>query len=204
MIVSSPPYAEPSVNTASDVFFGRWQATTKQEHHNNNNTRCITPPITKEPEHHDLKNKFRYQQSNPTQAFPSPESTIYQPVTKSWARTSSMESNRAPLRDAWTPPSLIASSHFTESPPTLSMQLPPPDSSLGKYHTCSDNSMHRHSRLPSPPTSISELHTSWGTQLPPLRTIMDGLHQKHHPHSSLFPLLLPPPTIIEPHAHYHR
>ncbi|KAI8881987.1 hypothetical protein K501DRAFT_222067 [Backusella circina FSU 941] len=63
--VCSPAYAEPMAQH-SEVHFGRWQASKN----NNVETARATP------------NKFRHENSNsseldPTQAFPSPESTVY-------------------------------------------------------------------------------------------------------------------------------
>lgn len=264
MIVSSPPYAEPSSTTAhSDVFFGRWQATTtnnrNEEHryHQRQPRSSITPPMVEETNYNKglMTDKYRYEQEQAEriQAFPSPESTIYHPLpTRSmyWGQqhrsntemsTHSYQSSSSSSRGgSWpslsgsssslsstsnnqtmnSPPqsSLIASNHLTDSPPPMSMPLPPslpPTPSLAKYHTCSDSYYNRndhHHRLPAtPPSSITELHTTWGTQLPPLKAIMEGLHHPKQPYessSSLFPLLLPPPQpiLVEQHAssyHHH-
>lgn len=93
---------------------------------------------------------------------------------------------------------------MVESPPPVTMHLPPPTASLAQYHTCSDNNIHEYDRLPTPPISITDLHQKatghhvWGTRLPPLRAIMDQL-----PQSTLLPLLLPPPSPMIDH-HHHR
>lgn len=212
-IVSSPPYAESSSTTApSDVFFGRWQSSTTHKH----NTGSITPPPTEEPEpqHHsnglkDILNHHSQIDPIVQQSFPSPESTIYNnlPHTRSmsWGQhsetnTSSSGSWPIPATRTSSPQqqqqSLIAAHHYTDSPPSMSIQLPP-TSSLANYHTCSDAPNRNDSKLPTtPPTSITDLHQkatgshTWGTRLPPLRAIMDC----KQPQSSLFPLLLPPPT----------
>ncbi|KAI9472230.1 MAG: velvet factor-domain-containing protein [Benjaminiella poitrasii] len=118
-------------------------------------------------------------------------------------------------------PVLVASSHFTDSPPTMAMELPS-DLSLAKYHTCSDRKYPARSsvdRLPTPPISITELHhlatgaPSWGARLPPLRAIMNNVDSMNHltqeqsikqPTSSL-PLILPPPipvSTFEQSAYY--
>lgn len=169
-----------------------------------------------------MKDILNHSKNDPVQAFPSPESTIYNlshlPTTKamSWGPHSEVNPSLS-ARGSWpTPPvvvsnpnqmnspqqSLIASNYYTHSPPTISAQLPPPppSSSLAKYHTCSDNGSHNNGRLPTPPSSITELHQnatgthSWGTRLPPLKAIMNGLNCKQPPSSAMFPLLLPPPS----------
>ncbi|KAG2202630.1 hypothetical protein INT47_002062 [Mucor saturninus] len=174
VFVNSPSYAEPS-NTQKDVFFGRWQSSS---------THTTPPPMNEEFDYKDLTNKFRYQQPDPVQqAFPSPESTIHTRI-KSWSSNHS---------SPWTP----IMNNVAESPPPVTMHLPPPTVSLVKYHTCPDSSNHTYDRLPTPPISMADLHQkatghhTWGARLPPLRAIMD-----HVPQSSLLPLLLPPPSLM--------
>ncbi|KAL7321307.1 hypothetical protein PS15m_001092 [Mucor circinelloides] len=245
MVVSSPPYAEPSASS-SDVFFGRWQATTPHHHNSRDTLSAPTPPPsntiaaasnpTGDIEYKRLTSKFKYQYpEDHAQAFPSPESTIYTtipnaasstpiPCSMSWGyRYNERDAySRSLPRASWPIPStnirrsspelITNASHFTDSPPSMARQLPQ-DSSLARYHTCSDTKSSFHSRdhgsldgLPTPPSSITELHQnatgtqSWGTRLPPLRAIMNNLDQ-HMNKSSLFPLLLPPPApLVAVHA----
>ncbi|CAO3608839.1 unnamed protein product [Mucor hiemalis] len=203
---SSPSYADASASVHSDVFFGRWQAKTTNKEQVGG---TITPPEDPRP-----KNIVQHsrQYSDPMRAFPSPESTIYSGCRAS-SRSMSWE-HRTEQKHSWpvantnhmtSPQSLIVANHLTDSPPPMAMQLPPPTSSLAKYHTCSDNNYKNNSRLPSPPISITDIHQSatgghsWGTQLPPLRAIMEDIR----PQSSLFPLLLPPPvSMIDQHRYY--
>lgn len=204
MVVSSPPYAELSTST-SDVFFGRWQATTP--HHNNSRDAASapTPPpssttaaicnSTEDVEFKRLTSKFKYQYpEDHAQAFPSPESTIYNTIPHAASSASTPRSmswgHRYNERDAYSrslpraswpilnentrrsSPELITNaSHFTASPPSMARQLPQ-DPSLARYHTCSDTKSSIHSRehgylndLPTPPSSITELHqNATGTQ----------------------------------------
>lgn len=250
MISSSPRYADSSSTSTphSDVFFGRWQATTvKSDHHHHHHSppsehqrqRTLsghtTPPpqqnniSDQESDYKGLTNKFRYQQSSdPTKAFPSPESTIYSSSTSSqqqyherarslsWGQQQQQQQNQ---RSNSSPrlSSFVALNYFTVSPPSMSMQLPPPSThsgnsstitSLAKYHTCLDNTKYKKDRLPTSPSSITEItgDHSWGTQLPPLRAIMNGIQQSSYQQhtSSSMPLILPPPTpmMIDSHHHY--
>ncbi|KAG1101977.1 hypothetical protein G6F42_017430 [Rhizopus arrhizus] len=195
MVVSSPPYAEPSASS-SDVFFGRWQATTPHHHNSRDTLSAPTPPpsntiaATNNPtgdlEYKRLTSKFKYQYpEDHAQAFPSPESTIYTtipnaasstpiPCPMSWGyRYNERDAySRSLPRASWpipntnirrSSPELITNaSHFTDSPPSMARQLPQ-DSSLARYHTCSDTKSSFHSRdhgslddLPTPPSSTYE------------------------------------------------
>lgn len=245
MIVSSPPYAEPSASS-SDVFFGRWQATTPHHHHQQqqqqqhcskdpSSSLSTPPPATtsaitaEETEYKRLTSKFKYQYpEDHAQAFPSPESTIYNTIPYVTSNTSTPRSiswgyrynerdahSRSLPRGSWpilnsnisrsSPELITTAGHFTDSPPSMTRQLPHV-SSLARYHTCSDTRSNSRDNLPTPPSSITELHQnatgaqSWGTRLPPLRAIMNNLDQ-HMNKSSLFPLLLPPPPpLVAVHA----
>ncbi|OBZ89020.1 hypothetical protein A0J61_02938 [Choanephora cucurbitarum] len=84
------------------------------------------------------------------------------------------------------------------SPPFKSIASPS-NSSLAQYHTCHDSPSQPLSavkRLPTPPSCFSEIprEKHWGTTLPPLRAIMNSTDPFHSETSSLFPLLLPPPS----------
>lgn len=217
---SSPPYADASASVHSDVFFGRWQAkTTNKEPANGTQT----PPMAEDLGPKSIIQHSR-QRSDPMRAFPSPDSTIYsgcpQPSrSMSWEHRAQQPTEpkyswpvgaaAANTSHMTSPQSLIIANHLTDSPPPMAMQLPPPTSSLAKYHTCSDNSYKNNSsRLPSPPISITDIHSSatgshsWGTQLPPLRAIMEDMRPQSSS-SSLFPLLLPPPvSMIDQHRYY--
>lgn len=205
MVVSSPPYAEPSAST-SDVFFGRWQATTPHHHNNSRETvSAPTPPpssatattcnSTEDVEYKRHTSKFKYQYpEDHAQAFPSPESTIYNtipyaassaptPRSMSWGyRYNERDAySRSLPRASWpilnanarrSSPELITNvDHFTDSPPPMARQLPQ-DPSLARYHTCSDTKSSVYSKdhgivndLPTPPSSITELHqNATGTQ----------------------------------------
>ncbi|KAI8639756.1 velvet factor-domain-containing protein [Parasitella parasitica] len=232
-IASSPTYADPSASS-SDVFFGRWQATTP---HQIKNLSCslATPPILtntgkttlpEDSEYRRMACKFKYQYpEDHAQAFPSPESTIYNATLNITSNSSTPRSAswgyRYNERDAHSrslppiinetnarrssPEMITTAGLFTDSPPSMAKQLPQ-DPSLARYHTCYDTkSYHRDSSslddLPTPPSSIIELHQNatgtqnWGTRLPPLKAIMDNL-DPHMNKSSLFPLLLPPPPSL--------
>ncbi|KAI8052586.1 velvet factor-domain-containing protein [Gilbertella persicaria] len=183
MIVSSE---SSDANGTSDVFFGRWQATSR-----------ITPPPTQTHQYmteEDMKNKHRYQQAEShAQAFPSPESTIYNTMSTC---SSSSPTPRSMTYQRESPylyrpvPMHYSSPPMAESPLSSSIPLPS-DPSLAKYHMCSDSHHSRMEQLPSPPSCITDMHRTqdWGTRLPPLRAIMNGS-------SSLFPLLLPPPSTM--------
>ncbi|GAN08839.1 conserved hypothetical protein [Mucor ambiguus] len=204
MVVSSPPYAEPSAST-SDVFFGRWQATTPHHHSSRDTASAPTPPpssttvTTYNPiediEYKRLTSKFRYQYpEDHSQAFPSPESTVYNtlpqtasstftPRSMSWGHRYNERDaySRSLLRASWpilntntgrSSPKLITNAgHFTDSPPSMARQLPQ-DPLLARYHTCSDTKssfpVKEHgvlNDLPTPPSSITELHqNATGTQ----------------------------------------
>ncbi|GAA5805478.1 hypothetical protein HPULCUR_010994 [Helicostylum pulchrum] len=193
MIVASPAYADTS-STQHDVFFGRWQATSKPDDYCTN-----TPPTCPHEE-------IDYKKTDPTQGFPSPESTVYTSPAMGVSRgylnremtTSSISST---CSTSWTS---FTAKPLVDSPPQP-MHTAPPSSSLANYHTCSDNNNnHKYHRLPTPPISITDIHQkatgnhAWGIRLPPLRAIMN-----HLPQPSLFPLLLPPPpTMIDHHQHY--
>ncbi|KAL9555169.1 hypothetical protein MBANPS3_002473 [Mucor bainieri] len=202
MVVSSPPYAEPSAST-SDVFFGRWQATTPHHHNSRDTTSAPTPPpsntttitCNEDVEYKKLTSKFKYQYpEDHAQAFPSPESTIYNTIPHGASSASTPRSmswgyrynerdaySRSLPRASWpilnanpgrTSPELITNaSHFTDSPPSMARQLPQ-DPSLARYHTCSDTKSSIHSKahgissdLPTPPSSITDIHqNATGTQ----------------------------------------
>ncbi|KAG2231877.1 hypothetical protein INT48_006069 [Thamnidium elegans] len=205
MIIASPAYADPS-STQHDVFFGRWQATSKPDDYSLHTTH-------EEIDCKNSKNKFRYQKTDPTQGFPSPESTVYTSPAIGISRgylnrdmisssSSSNSSKSSTCSSSW--PSFTSKPLVDSSPEP--MHIAPPSSSLANYHTCSDNNNnnHKYDRLPTPPISITDIHQkatgnhAWGIRLPPLRAIMN-----HLPQPSLFPLLLPPPPTMTDHHHQH-
>lgn len=204
-IVAPPSYAEPSSSASSDVFFGRWQATAPPTKHHEPAHRISTPPHQPCDEHKGLPNKLKYQYAEDhAQAFPSPESTIYNTMSSSSSIQRSMSWGASQRSRSQSHRTSQSSSHlaspalidFTESPPLI-------PTSIRKSHDFD--------RLPTPSNSMEDLHAiatgaqSWGTRLPPLRAIMSNiqLYNKHDP--SLFPLLLPPPvTVNQPSMMMHE
>ncbi|CEP15647.1 hypothetical protein [Parasitella parasitica] len=187
-ITSSPPTA-----SSSDVFFGRWQATTSRQNTNlSSSLSALSPTSTdtkteaKDKDNKIMTSKFKYQyHEDHTQAFPSPESTIYiatpnvlitssVPRSASWgyhysenAHSRSLPRGSLPILNEAnaqrsSPEMITTASHFTDSPPFMAKQFPQ-DPSLARYHTCYDTKPHHKdssilSELPTPPSSITELH----------------------------------------------
>ncbi|KAG1052357.1 hypothetical protein G6F43_005502 [Rhizopus delemar] len=190
-IISSPPYADPSSNS-TDVFFGRWQATTASAEKLRQISISTSPSSVDENDYRSLTNKFRYHHEQPS--FPSPESTS----TYSSLPPHSYHRNITTEQTSYH--KQLPSSHFVPV-----NQL---NSNLKGQPTLPHlSSSIRHSqRLPTPP--ITDHHANrechWGTRLPPLRAIMNGDYKS----SVSMPLILPPPSsitssyVIEPYPRH--
>lgn len=226
MIVSSSSNIEPvNNNSTSDVFFGKWQVASR------------TTPSSAEAVGHRPSllpsNSFNASPSTVTnvssqtqprskdhiQAFPSPESTVYNSISSTpqyssvWHRRETVHRS-VPIRDTavgTVSPSPLSPKHTSipplsfknsiASPPFKSISSSPSNTSLAQYHTCFDNhSQHTSAvkRLPTPPSCFNDIprEQHWGTTLPPLRAIMNSADDFRSESSSLFPLLLPPPSTM--------
>ncbi|KAG1151348.1 hypothetical protein G6F37_001582 [Rhizopus arrhizus] len=191
IISSSPPYADPSSNS-TDVFFGRWQATTASAEKLRQISVSTSPSSVDENDYRSLTNKFRYHHEQPS--FPSPESTS----TYSSLPPHSYHRNITTEQISYH--KQFPSSHFVPV-----SQL---NSNLKSQPTLShlSSSICHSQRLPTPP--ITDHHANrechWGTRLPPLRAIMNGDYKS----SVSMPLILPPPSsitssyVIEPYPRH--
>ncbi|EIE82142.1 hypothetical protein RO3G_06847 [Rhizopus delemar RA 99-880] len=190
-IISSPPYADPSSNS-TDVFFGRWQATTASAEKLRQISISTSPSSVDENDYRSLTNKFRYHHEQPS--FPSPESTS----TYSSLPPHSYHRNITTEQTSYH--KQLPSSHFVPV-----NQL---NSNLKGQPTLPHlSSSIRHSqRLPTPPITdhYANRECHWGTRLPPLRAIMNGDYKS----SVSMPLILPPPSsitsgyVIEPYPRH--
>lgn len=211
-IVTPPSYAESSSSTSSDVFFCRWQAiappTIQEPLH-----RISTPPQQSCDANKGFPNKLQYTYTEDhAQAFPSPESTLYNTISsssstarsKSWGQT--CQNNRSQSCETTQSSHLTSpAADFTESLPLIQTPLLI-ERPIAKYRQ-----NHSVNAVLTPSNSMEDLHEiatgtqSWGTRLPPLRAIMSNIQHFSKHDSSLFPLLLPPPiTMNRPSMMMHE